>query len=69
MNPQKALQVTKMIEEMIDIKLRFHDREHHPKTDEKEAVADGHQSVVDRNALNALHVNLPRAIADLNTQP
>jgi hypothetical protein len=35
----KASRVAKMIEEMMDIKLRPHDREHHFKGDAKEFAA------------------------------
>ena len=66
MTPQnKASHAAKMIEEMMDIKLRHHDREYHFKGDDKEHAAELHNSLADQNQLQALRANLSGAIADL----
>jgi hypothetical protein len=63
----KAGRVAKMIEEMMDIKLRQHDREHHFKGDDKKHVAELHNSLADQNQLHASRATLSGAIADLIT--
>jgi hypothetical protein len=62
----KAVHVAKMIEEMMDLKLREHDRRHHPGPDANfpHAIQRG---LEDQNRLRAIQVNLPDAIADLLT--
>jgi hypothetical protein len=69
MTPQeKANELAKTIEELIELKLRDHFREYHAPNDpiarfKVEQVAQ--DSLVDRNRLNMIRVNLGKQISDL----
>ncbi len=56
--------VAKMIEEMMDIKLREQDRKHHHKGDNEAFVAELDRSTADQTNCGDL-ANLPGAITDL----
>lgn len=63
----KTRRVAKMIEEMMDIKLREHDRKHHfdhskPPEDHEQELQ---RSMVDQNSLRGIQANLANAIEDL----
>ena len=60
----KAIRLAKMIEEMIDIKLRERDRKHHfdHSKPPEEHQNELQRSLVDQNQMRAIQVNLAGAI-------
>lgn len=56
-----------MIEQMIDIKLRAHDREHHFQGTDEQFRASAQNSVVDQNELRAIRINLADTIDKLSS--
>jgi hypothetical protein len=65
-NQDKANQVAKLIEEMIDLKMRYHFRDQHSANlPPEEHQAELQKSLVDSNRLNAIRNTLPGAIDDL----
>lgn len=60
-----AASIAKMIEQMIDIKLRAHDRKHHFKGTDEQFRSNANDSLVDQQELRAIQINLVDTIGKL----